>query len=112
MNPVRAGMVKHPCEYRWSSYSVNAQGAKASLISHHPLYLASFGQADKERQVAYCGLFSHELNSGKIDKIRRATNGNFALGDSRFVDEIAEMLGRRVTSGKAGRPRKNHVTRK
>ena len=101
----------HPREYRWSSYSVNAQGVKSSLISHHPLYLA-LGQADKERQVAYRWLFSHELNSDKIEKIRRATNGNFAFGDSRFTDEIAEMLGRRVTPGKAGRPRKNHVARK
>jgi len=111
MNPVRAGMVIHPREYRWSSYSVNAQGAKSSLISHHPLYLA-LGQADRERQAAYRGLFSQELNSDKIDKIRRATNGNFALGDSRFADEIAEMLGRRVTPGKAGRPRKKHVDHK
>ncbi len=38
--------------------------------------------------------------------------GNFALGDSRFVDEIAEMLGRRVTPGKVSRPRKNHVVHK
>ena len=104
-------MVTHSREYRWSSYPVNGQGAKSSLISHHPLYLA-LGQTDTERQAAYRGLFSHELNSGKIDKIRQATNGNFALGDSRFVSEIAEMLGHRVSPGKAGRPRNNHVARK
>ncbi len=27
MNPVRAGMVAHPGQYRWSSYAVNADGA-------------------------------------------------------------------------------------
>jgi putative transposase len=26
MNPVRAGIVSHPAEYRWSSYRVNGQG--------------------------------------------------------------------------------------
>ena len=26
LNPVRAGMVEHPAEYRWSSYRANAQG--------------------------------------------------------------------------------------
>lgn len=91
MNSVRAGMVTHPRKYRWSSYLVNAQGAKSSLISHHPLYL-DLGQTDTERQAAYCGLFNYELDSGKVDKIRRATNGNFALGDSRFVNEITEMI--------------------
>ncbi|NOQ46521.1 MAG: hypothetical protein GQ559_07595 [Desulfobulbaceae bacterium] len=41
-----------------------------------------------------------------INEIRKATNGNFALGSSRFKQEISEMPGRRVTPGKAGRPRK------
>jgi putative transposase len=30
MNPVRAGMVEHPAEYRWSSYRANAQGGALS----------------------------------------------------------------------------------
>ncbi len=42
---------------------------------------------------------------GEIDKIRKASNGNFALGTSRFADEISKMLDRRVSPGKAGRPK-------
>jgi putative transposase len=42
---------------------------------------------------------------GEIDKIRKATNGNFALGTDRFQEEVSEMVGRRVFSGKAGRPK-------
>jgi putative transposase len=41
-----------------------------------------------------------------VDALRKATNGNFALGTPRFADEVAALLGRRVTQGKAGRPRK------
>ncbi|MFZ4535468.1 hypothetical protein [Propionivibrio sp.] len=41
-----------------------------------------------------------------MNEIRRATNGNFALGDTRFGEQIAKVLGRRVQPGKAGRPRK------
>jgi putative transposase len=37
---------------------------------------------DKERQLAYREVFRHELEPGEIDKIRKATNGNFALGSS------------------------------
>ena len=105
MNPVRAGMVEHPGEYRWSSYQVNGQGNKSDLISPHFLY-QSLGRTDTERQTAYRELFRHELESGDIDKIRKSTNGNFALGTTRFNEEISEMLGRRVTPGKAGRPKR------
>ncbi|MEA3469018.1 MAG: hypothetical protein U9R57_12470 [Thermodesulfobacteriota bacterium] len=56
--------------------------------------------------MAYRELFRYELEAGEIDKIRKATNGNFALGNSRFSEEISDMIGRRVTPGKAGRPRK------
>jgi putative transposase len=51
-------------------------------------------------------LFRHELESGEIDKIRKATNGNFALGTDRFHEEVSKMIGRRVFPGKAGRPKK------
>jgi putative transposase len=51
-------------------------------------------------------LFRHELESGEIDKIRKATNGNFALGTDRFYEEVSKMLVRRVFPGKAGRPKK------
>lgn len=108
MNPVRAGIVDHPGEYRWSSYQVNGQGRSSDLLTHHPLY-QGLGRTDTERQTAYRELFRYELESEEIDKIRKATNGNFALGNSRFKEEISEMLGRRVTRGKAGRPRKTNV---
>ena len=106
MNPVRAGMVDHPGEYHWSSYQTNGQGEESDLISFHPLYL-SLGKTDKERQVAYRDLFRSKLESGEIDRIRKATNGNYVLGNSRFGEEISEMLGCRVTRGHAGRPKSN-----
>jgi len=41
-----------------------------------------------------------------VDRIRAATNGNFALGDGRFAEQIGEMLGRRAVRASPGRPRK------
>jgi putative transposase len=105
MNPVRAGIVKHPGEYRWSSYQINGQGKESDLLSHHALYL-SLGQTDAERQAVYRELFRYELEPEEIDKIRKATNGNYALGNKQFKEEISKIVGRRVTPGKAGRPRK------
>lgn len=103
LNPVRAGMVDHPAEFRWSSYRANAQGEPDAVIEPHPLYLV-LGATSAIRQAAYRELFRHELDPGAVDAIRQATNGNYALGDERFGAEIAAMLGRRVVRGKAGRP--------
>lgn len=41
-----------------------------------------------------------------VDEIRQATNGNFALGNDRFKEEIEAALGRRVQPGRPGRPKK------
>lgn len=105
LNPVRAAMVAHPGDYRWSSYRANAQGEADALITPHAVYRA-VGLDEAGRQAAYRELFRYELEPGLVDEIRRASNGNFLLGESRFAEEIAAALGRRVTPGKSGRPRK------
>lgn len=106
LNPVRAGMVAHPAEYRWSSYRANAQGEADSLWRPHPLY-AALGDSAPTRQAAYRELFRHELDPGMVDQIRRATNGNYALGNERFASQVSEALGRRATPGRSGRPRQS-----
>lgn len=105
LNPVRAAMVEHPGEYRWSSYRANGQGVSNSLVRPHGLYNA-LGLDAMARQAAYRELFRYELGPGLVDEIRRATNGNFLLGDERFAAEVAATLGRRVLPGKSGRPPK------
>ncbi|MCB2216473.1 transposase [Desulfofustis glycolicus] len=105
MNPVRAKMVEHPGVYRWSSFRANAQGERSELITPHMLYL-NLGVSDEQRQTAYRELFRYELDPGEIDRIREATNGNFTLGTNRFQEEASRILGRRVSPGKTGRPRK------
>ncbi|MDP2431194.1 MAG: transposase [Pseudomonadota bacterium] len=104
LNPVRACMVAHPGEYRWSSYRANAQGEANSVISPHPLYV-SLGADTRSRSAAYREFFRYELDPGLVDEIRKASNGNFALGDSRFAAAIGAAMGRRVTPGVSGRPR-------
>jgi len=105
LNPMRADMVAHPAEYRWSSYRANAQGETDALLAPHPLYTA-LGEDESARQAAYRELFRYQLDPGLVDDIRRATNGNYALGNARFAEQVAEALGRRVIPGTAGRPRK------
>src|SRR2546422_2834506 len=53
------------------------------------------------RLHAYC--FS-TAGSERLEEIRAATNGGYALGDELFRMTMARALGRRVEKGRPGRP--------
>jgi putative transposase len=108
LNPVRAGLVEHPGEYCWSSYRANAQGEASELLDYHLLY-QDLGRTCAERVAAYRKLLRSPLESGIENEIRNATNGNYGLGDEQFKTEIESILGRRITPGKPGRPRRHIV---
>lgn len=109
LNPVRAGMVAQPADYPWSSYRANAQGEANPLLRPHTLYEALANDAST-RQAAYQALFGNELDPERVDEIRKATNGNFLLGNTCFAAEVESTLGRRVLPGKSGRPRRADKT--
>lgn len=52
LNPVRAKMVRHPGNYKWTSYHYYAHGTPDPLIDPAPIYLM-LGATPKERQEAY-----------------------------------------------------------
>lgn len=95
LNPVRARMVAHPSEYRWSSYRANALGNQDALLSPHAEYLA-LGNHAQERQTAYRALFDAHLDATTLAEIREATQKGWALGNDRFKDEIERLLQRRT----------------
>jgi putative transposase len=103
LNPVRAGMVRHPRDYPWSSYRCNAEGRADGRITPHECYLALAGDP-AARRGAYRALCRAGLDAQTLDEIRLAANGGFVLGNRLFQDEVARRLGRRVTRGKPGRP--------
>ncbi len=82
-NPVRAGMVAHPRDYRWSSWRAHAAGAADPLVSDHPLY-RGLGRSDAERQKEYWALLRPALDADFIETLRAATNGGWALGGDGF----------------------------
>lgn len=107
LNPVRAGMVERPEQYRWSSHSHNADGERNSLITEHPRYTA-LGRDRKQRQIAYRGLFGVEPNPDQLKKFRACLQTGTPLGNDRFRDEIERTLGCKVGKSSRGRPRKPH----
>lgn len=103
LNPVSANMVKHPAEYKWSSYRSNAQGEDSLLINSHDCYLALAHNLD-ERHYTYRSLFEHQLDNEDIHKIREACQFSMPLGSDCFKEQIETALGRAIGYSKRGRP--------
>lgn len=91
-------------EYKWSSYAANAKGDTNLITQPHGVYMV-IGLNDSSRLEAYRVLFRYSLEIGVVDEIRKATNGNYVLGSSKFAEQIAKALGRCVIAGKSGRPK-------
>lgn len=94
-NPVRAGMVSHAGEYRWSSHSHFAGASVDPAITEHPLYLA-LGSSKPERHAAFAALCSTPLSDRVLEEIRTAINTDSALGSDDFMDSAEALLGRSV----------------
>jgi putative transposase len=105
LNPVRAGMVDHPREYRWSSYHANAYGKLAALVTPHKLYEA-LSTDEAERKKYYRAMFSGHIDDEVVKEIRATSQTGTPLGNNRFIDQIEAVLGRKVGLSDRGRPRK------
>ena len=103
LNPVRAGMVRQPSDYAWSSYAINALGKGSELCTPHSLFLA-LGGGPKERQTNYRALFDSPIEGALLEAIRGATNKGLVLGNEGFEEEVESLTGRRMTAKKRGRP--------
>jgi putative transposase len=79
LNPVDAGMVKHPTLYTWSSYRANALGRDDRIVSPHAEYLALGHNAEAQRN-AYAALFHDTLEPSLVADIRAATRGGYPMG--------------------------------
>lgn len=105
LNPVRAGMVAAPGDYRWSSYHANALGEPGDSLTAHPLYRA-LGQSAAERGHAYRELFRGALEPEQIHSIRATVQTGTPLGNECFKQQIEQTLQRKVGQTQRGRPRR------
>ena len=101
LNPVRAGMVRDPADYTWSSYRAHAFGRKAKMWRPHPEYLA-LGTNEHSRLSAYRRLFDQQVPATLITDIRDALNTGLVLGNDRFKQEVERLTGQRQNHLKRG----------
>jgi putative transposase len=107
LNPVRAGMVRHPGDYPHSSYRHNANGKSDSLLTAHPVY-QSLAVTWERRLAVYRALFAIQIEPKLLELVRSTTNACQVLGNDDFKDQVETMLGRSIRPGKTGRPSKHH----
>jgi len=79
LNPVRAGMVGAPADYRWSSHRFNGHGVANALITPHPDYLG-LGADATQRHAAYRAFVAEPVDTQTLDEIRFATRGLGRIG--------------------------------
>jgi len=105
LNPVAAGMVQSPQEYKWSSYRCNAWNEAQALVTPHVNYL-SLADNTEERCYRYRELFKAQQCEKDLHLIRSAMHYCQPVGDSRFKKSIERQIGHRLGYAKRGRPRK------
>jgi putative transposase len=104
LNPVRAGMVRCPAEYAWSSFRANAYGVPCPALVPHYVY-RKLGRQPEQYREAYRSLFDTPMDPREITEIRAALHGGFPLGSAAFVAEMERALGRRVGRQRRGEPK-------
>ena len=81
LNPVRAGMVAFPHEYKWTSFMNNGYGVHSSFITPHQVYL-NLGSSNEERCVNYQALFGSMHDAVFAELIRSAIKKEGDLGSA------------------------------
>ncbi|MFQ5644862.1 MAG: transposase [Thiogranum sp.] len=103
LNPVRAGIVKHPKEYRWSSYGANARGDHSWLTAHQEY--VRLGETPDERYQTYRNLFISHVCDRDLHLIRRAAHYCQPVADKQYRRQIENKYGLRLGYMQRGRPK-------
>ena len=100
LNPVKAGIVDHPADYRWSSFAENADINDANIVDR-----AAFSEICTMRAHQYRNFVLEGDKEQDRQFISDRIESNRLTGSTRFVDEIELRTGFRIEYRKPGRPR-------
>lgn len=97
LNPAKAGLVKHPEEYAWSSAQAHVARQDDGLVTVKPL-LNIIDDWSK--------FLSNSTTEEEIAFFRRHEQTGRPLGSAEFINHLENKLLRTLTPQKGGRPRK------
>ena len=91
LNPVRANLVEHPDEYKWSSYATVTGKTKEPAWLESAWLLSQFGTKRKQAITNY-KKFVEEANTKDLKNPAKDLSGGFILGSPDFVIWIKETF--------------------
>ncbi len=98
LNPVRAGLCKNPAEYRWSSAGAHIHGYADPILNTSALLRFN---------PEWDAFLQNGIDQHTAKNIHLHENTGRPLGNSNFIADIEDRLGKPVTPQKAGRKSKN-----
>lgn len=93
MNPVRAGMVEHAVEYKWSSASAHCGQGTNDLLS--PDFTPKGVIDDWQRWLEF-------ENIEQENKLRKHVETGRPVGNDSFIERIGKLVGRSLKKKKPG----------
>ena len=105
LNPVRAGMVAQPADFKWSSHRHCIGQGSDKMVTPHALFWG-LGNTPFAREAAYAELVQAGLSQTDKDQLTRSALSGWALGSPAFVGALQLSTARRLAPRKAGRPLK------
>ena len=102
LNPVRAGIVSKPEDYRWSSARAHLFGEENEFITTSEDMKSLASRAVREFQNEQ----DTESRNGAFKIISRNTAMNIPTGSDSFIDDLEQETGRSLRYRPRGRPKK------
>ncbi len=103
LNPVRAGIVRKPDDYPYSSFHANALGKADSMVSPHVVFLdyispkvseskkADFASSGELYRSRYRDLCAETLDRKILADIRGGTEKGRGVGEANFLLKVARL---------------------
>jgi putative transposase len=105
-NPIRAGIVADPGDYRWSSYGQHGLGLADALLDPFREW-ERLGPTDPERRRRWRLKVRGRQKLDELTAVRDSLRTGRPLGTDAWVQGIAARLGIDLTPRPRGRPRKD-----
>ena len=97
LNPVRAGLVKRPQQWRWSSARAHLDGQADGVTTVAPLL---------DRVPDWRGFLGGGIDEATLEAIRGHERSGHPLGGEAFFKKLESIVGRPGTPRHPGRPQK------
>lgn len=98
LNPVRAGLVREPEEYEWSSAKAHLSGKDDKLVTVKPL----LDMVEDWRNLLNAG-----INEKELELFRKHERTGRPLGEKEFINKIESLIGKILHCLKPGPKKEN-----